>query len=461
MSTPIHPPHPASPCPEERFASYQDAEDYLNTFTDYERMERGVEYPEDLFDLRRIERLLERVGNPHLGLNGIHVAGTKGKGSTALFAEAILRAHGLTTGLFTSPHLLTKEERIRVSGQNLEPEEFLGWMNHLRPSLITLQDTPMPPTFFDVMTTVGLLHFRSRGVEAAVLEVGLGGRLDSTNVFLPDVCVLTKLGLDHTEKLGDTLEQIAAEKAGIIKPSRPVIAYDQEPEARVVIETRCLEVGSPLLWMGEDIRLEAAEGANPSAFTVRTPEGEYPGLTLSTLGRHQQMNAAVAIAATEVFLRQRKGIALEPDLVRGALAGTRLPGRIEVLAYDPFLVVDGAHNPVAVEVLLRTVQEGLAYQDLHVLFACSKDKDVRAMLAQLAPAARSWTLTTFDFPRIETPERLREILQEVNPGAACQMTQSPAEALEEAYRHCGPRDCIVCCGSFYLVAEILKQVSGI
>jgi len=289
----------------------------------------------------------------------------------------------------------------------------------------------------------------------------LGGRLDSTNVFLPDVCVLTKLGLDHTEKLGDTLESIAAEKAGIIKPSCPVIAYAQEPEARAVVEERCLEAGSPLLWAGEDIRLDTAAGANRSAFSVRTPKGEYPGLTLSTLGKHQQMNAAVAIAATEVFLWKRKEIPLEPDLVRGALAQTRLPGRIEVLGEEPLLVVDGAHNPVAVEVLLTTVQEGLSYQDLHVLFACSKDKDVRAMLAQLAPAARSWTFTAFDFPRIETPERLREILEEVDPGATCRVTQSPAEALDDAYRQCGPRDCIVCCGSFYLVAEILKQVRGI
>jgi len=191
MSTPINASPLEIPSPEGRFETYQEAEDYLNTFTDYERMERGVEYPEDLFDLRRIERLLDCVGNPQAGLSGIHVAGTKGKGSTALFAEAILRAHGLTTGLFTSPHLLVKEERIQVSGEALKPEEFLGWMNRLRPALVSLQDSPMPPTFFDIVTTVGLLQFRARGVEAAILEVGLGGRLDSTNVFLPDVCVLT------------------------------------------------------------------------------------------------------------------------------------------------------------------------------------------------------------------------------------------------------------------------------
>jgi dihydrofolate synthase/folylpolyglutamate synthase len=424
-------------------------------------MERGVEYPDDLFDLRRIERLLDWVGNPHAGLKGIHIAGTKGKGSTALFTEAILRAHGLKTGLFTSPHLLTKEERIQVSGELMKPEEFLGWMNHLRPALIELQATPMPPTFFDIMTTVGFLHFLSRGVEAAILETGLGGRLDSTNVFLPDVCVLTRMGLDHVEKLGNTLELIAAEKAGIVKPSRPVIAHAQAPEARRVVERRCLEMGSPLAWMGEDFRIEAEEGSDPSVFSARTREGVYPGLKLSVLGRHQRLNAAAAIAAAEAFLRVTKGAAPAPDLVRQALAETRLPGRIEVLAQEPLLVVDGAHNSVAAEVLLSTVEEELRFEDLHVLFACSKDKDVRAMLALLAPAADRWTFTRFDFPRIEDPERLREMLEEIAPGAECRVTRSVAEAMEDTRRRSNAGDCILCCGSFYLVGEIIKQIRGI
>lgn len=444
-----------------RFETYQDAEDYLNTFTDYERMERGVEYPEDLFDLGRIEALLDNVGNPHIGLKGIHIAGTKGKGSTALFAEAVLRAHGVTTGLFTSPHLLEKEERIQVKGENLKPEEFLAWMNFLLPSLLRLQETPMPPTFFDIMTTVGFLHFRSRGVGAAVLEVGLGGRLDSTNVFLPDVCILTKLGLDHTEKLGHTLDSIAAEKAGIVKPSRLVVAHPQEPEARAVIERTCLEAGAPLLWVGEDIRIEASGRAVPITFSVRTPGGVYQELSLSVLGSHQQTNAAAAIGAAEVFLRQNRGRPLDPDRVREAVARTRLPGRIEVLAQAPWLVVDGAHNPLAIEVLLKTVREGLEYRDLHVLFACSKDKSARDMLAQLAPAARRWTFTSFDFPRIEDPARLRDLVEEICPGAESRVTRSPAEALDDAYDRCGPGDCILCCGSFYLVGEIFKQMPGI
>ncbi len=461
MSTPIDVSPLDSASPEGRFETYQDAEDYLNTFTDYERMERGVEYPEDLFDLRRIENLLNLVGNPHLSLKGIHVAGTKGKGSTAIYTEAILRAHGLTTGLFTSPHLLVKEERIQVSGEMLEPGEFLGWMNHMRPALMSLQDTPMPPTFFDIMTTVGLLHFRSRGVEAAILEVGLGGRLDSTNIFLPDVCVLTRIGLDHTEKLGDTLDLIATEKAGIVKPSRPVVCQEQAPEARGVVEQRCRDTGSALSWLGEDVLIEAEEGPGARAFSVGTPVGRYTGLTLTALGRHQQMNAATAIAAAEIFMRREKGVSLDPDQVRQALAGTRLPGRIEVLSDAPLMVVDGAHNAVAAEVLLKTVEESLSYENLHVVFACSKDKDVRSMLALAAPAVQRWTFTRFDFPRIEEPEKLQAMLEEVAPGTESRVTRSVSEALDDARSRSGSRDCILCCGSFYLVGEIFKLIPGI
>jgi len=261
--------------------------------------------------------------------------------------------------------------------------------------------------------------------------------------------------------LGNTLGLIAAEKAGIIKPSRPVISHTQEPEARVVVEKRCLETGSPIWWLGEDVRIEAGEGAAPFGFSVTTPKARYPGLTLSVLGRHQQMNAAVAIAAAAVFMEQGKGVPLDPDRVREALARTRLPGRIEKLSDAPLLVVDGAHNAVAMEVLLATVEQELSYDNLHVLFACSKDKDVREMISLLAPAAGRWTFTKFDFPRIEEPERLQEILEEVAPGAESRVTRSVAEALDDVRGRSGSRDCILCCGSFYLVGEIFKTIPGI
>ena len=447
---------PREPKPKAHFETYQDAEDYLNEFTDYERMVKSVEYPDELFDLSRIQRLLSRVDNPHLDLDGVHLAGTKGKGSTAHFTEAILRAHGLKTGLFTSPHLLKKEERIRVAGnQLLKEEEFLSWMNLLGPFLFELKETSEPPTFFDIITTIGFLQFRSCEVRAAIMEVGLGGRLDSTNVFLPDVCILTRLGMDHTEKLGNTLTLIASEKAGIIKPGTPVISHPQENEARAVLQKRCLEMGAPLFWVGEQILIDEENGDKPS---VRTPSATYSELKLSVLGRHQRVNAAAAIAAAEVFLSRIEAPLPDPEYVRQALSATRQPGRIEILTRKPCLVVDGAHNPVAIEVLLNTIQEELRFQDLHLLFACSKDKDVRGMVNLLAPSALRWTLTTFDFPRLEDPRRIREMIEEINPGADVGITGDPAEALADVQARSGPEDCILCCGSFYLIAEIYKQM---
>ncbi len=452
---------PPKPQPAQAsFASYEEAEAFLCQFTDYEQMVKGTRYPDDLFDLSRIQGLLARLGNPHLDLAGVHVAGTKGKGSTAVFTEAILRAHGLTTGLFTSPHFIHKEERIRVSGVDQAREEFLGWMNEMRVALVDLQDTPQPPTFFDILTTVGFLHFRSRQVDAAVMEVGLGGRLDSTNVFLPDVCVITRLDLDHTEKLGETLGEIASEKAGIVKPGVPVVSHPQEEEARGVLIRKCAEMEAPLLWVGGDVRIEASGTGAAPAFEVRTPRAAYPNLTLSALGAHQRENAAAAVAAAELFLKKRKGVLPDPDRVRGALRQARQPGRIEVLDERPFLVVDVAHNAVSVDVLVRTLRQELRFHRLHVLFACASDKDVGALVGKLAEDADRWTLTTFDFPRLEEQSRIRDRIRELRPEADVRLTRNPDEALEDARLRSGPDDCILCCGSFYLAGEIFKRISA-
>lgn len=460
IPSPTHPPDFLDPQTEDRFATDQDAEDYLAKFTDYERMAKGVQYPDDLFDLRRIQGLLERVGNPHVGLHGIHIAGTKGKGSTAVFSDALLRAHGLTSGLYTSPHLIAKEERIQVQGLPIGKDEFLGWMNFLRPSLMALKDTPLAPTFFDIMTTLCFLHFRAQGVESAVMEVGLGGRLDSTNTFLPDVCVITRLGMDHMEKLGNTLDKIAAEKAGIVKTRVPVVSLFQEAEARVVLEAKCREMEAPVSWVGGEIRVETDLPGGRGAFSVFTPGGSYPGLRLSVLGQHQKLNAAAAIAAAEIFFQRTGRKALEPDCVRRTLVEVRIPGRIDILETDPFLVVDGAHNPLSMEALLRALREELHFRDLHVLFACSRDKPIPTLLTQLAASARRWTLTHFDFPRIEEAEIVLELLREIDPDADCSLTRNPDEALEDARRRSKPEDCILCCGSFYLVGEILKRVAA-
>jgi len=398
------------------------------------------------------------VGNPHQHLSGVHIAGTKGKGSTAMFTEAILRAHGLKTGLFTSPHFINKEERIQVDGRAFQKEDFIYWMNHIRPTLLELQDTALPPTFFDIITTVSLLHFHSKEVAAAILEVGLGGRLDSTNVFLPEVSVITRLGFDHVEKLGNTLGQIAAEKAGIIKPGIPVIAQPQERSARLVLEKKCLETGSILTQIGEEIGIEEDSGESAAAITIHTPNRSYRQLHLSVLGRHQRLNAATALSAAEIFLKKKTGQLPDPGRVQEALAGIQLPGRIQVLATNPLVVADGAHNPVAMEVVIQTVRQELQFQNLHILFACSSDKDMPAMVAQLAPIARRWTFTSFDFPRIEDPANIQALLHEIDPKAETTIAPTPLAAIQDAYQRSNAADCILCCGSFYLIGEIFKLI---
>jgi dihydrofolate synthase/folylpolyglutamate synthase len=290
--------------------------------------------------------------------------------------------------------------------------------------------------------------------------VGLGGRLDSTNVFLPDVSVITRLGLDHTEKLGDTIDQIAAEKAGIVKPGVPVISHPQEEAARTVLTETCREAGARLLQVGEQITVEEAGRGVASGFTVRTPHAVYPDLALSALGSHQRENAAAAVAAAEIFLEKTRGTPPEASRVRKALQETRQPGRIEVLSRRPLLVVDVAHNAVSMKVLLQTIRAELRYGALHVLFACASDKDVSAMVQALVHDADRWTLTTFDFPRLEDPAAVRERILETRPRAEVELTGDPGEALEDARRRSGPEDCILCCGSFYLAGEIFKRIPG-
>ncbi len=441
------------------FTRYEDAEDYLRSFTDYERMVKGASYPEDLFDLRRIESLLRRVGSPHQQLHGIHIAGTKGKGSTAIFVDAILRIHGITTGLYTSPHLVCKEERIQINRRLLEREEFLSWMNVLGPHLMVLKDTRTPPTFFDIMTTIAFLHFHVHKVDAAVMEVGLGGRLDSTNVFLPDVSVITRIGLDHVEKLGSTLEEIASEKAGIIKRGIPVVSHRQEPQAARVIEQRARDLEAPLERVGAEIKVVDRAGGNDSVFDVRTQKACYPELRLSVLGYHQRHNAAVAIRAAELFF-ERQGLGkLSEDGVRQALTGVVIPGRIEIIGRDPLIVVDGAHNVVSIAALVETVRSSLTFKDVHVVFACSRDKDIAALLRILTAMAKRWTITWFDFPRIEDPLRVRDILKEIDPHADVCVRSDPRQALEDALERSNRDDLILCCGSFYLVGQIL-QIRG-
>jgi dihydrofolate synthase/folylpolyglutamate synthase len=319
---------------------YQDALDYIFSYVNYEKQARYI-YNAVAFNLRRMEELLDRLGNPQNAFRCVHIAGTKGKGSTSAMVESVLRAAGYRTGLYTSPHLHTFRERIRVGSRLMAKAELVDILQCCQPAI---EATP-GVTAFEVMTALGFLHFARQGVEWAVLEVGLGGRLDATNVVHPAVCAITSLSYDHVELLGHTLSLIAWEKAGIIKAGVPVVSAPQEAEAMGVIRRVCADTAARLVTVGQDWTVEG-DGAELTGqtLTIRRPAD---GLTLrdlriGLLGRHQWVNATTAVAMLAELNAQ--GVVIPEEALRRGLATARWPGRFEVLRLRPAVVVDSAHN---------------------------------------------------------------------------------------------------------------------
>jgi dihydrofolate synthase/folylpolyglutamate synthase len=408
------------------FASYGAALRWLSTFTDYER--QAARYRPGAYHLDRMRRLVRALGHPERRFRALHVAGTKGKGSVAHLAEAILRGAGLRTGLYTSPHLVDLRERIRLDGEPVSEAGFLRAMNRMEPALRRLR-----PTFFETMTAAAFVVFAERRVDAAVVEVGLGGRLDATNVLeRPTACAITTIDYDHMDKLGRTLGEIAAEKAGIVKPGAPVVSSPQRPAAMRAIRRFC----RPLV--------SRVRGLRRGRFGVEFTAGERYRVALPGLGAHQAVNAATAIALVEA-----SGTALAPSGVARALRRVRLPGRCETVARRPWIIVDAAHNPVSAKALAEALK-GLPRRRTLLVFGASADKDHGAMLRELAPGADLAILTRAASPRAADPAALARGV----PGPSVR-TGSTAEALALARRLAGPGDAIVVAGSFYVAGEAL------
>jgi len=412
---------------------YSDALRFLNTFTDYERM--ASTYAPGDYNLDRMRRLLTALGNPERAFLSLHIAGTKGKGSTAHMAEAILREAGYRTGLYTSPHLVDMRERIRLGGTPVSEEEFTWAMAEMEPELRRLR-----PTYFETMTAAAFLIFARRKVDFAVVEVGLGGRLDATNVILPAACAITTIDYDHMDKLGHTLREIAGEKAGILKPGVPAVSSPQAPEARKVLLVRG-ELFFP--------RFQVRSRGDVLKFTVRGMGGRRYGLALPVLGEHQAANAATAIALVE-----RSGARCSPAGVRRALAKVRLPGRVEVLGRRPWLIVDAAHNPVSARALVEALR-GVPRRRTILVFGASADKDYGGMLRTLLPGTDLAIFTRALNPRAAAPS---DLLRRAR-GRAAVTAGSVARALGMARKAAGPGDAIVVTGSFYVAGEALALLS--
>ena len=404
---------------------YSDALNYLNSFTDYERM-ASVYAPGD-YNLERMRRLLSALGNPERAFLSLHIAGTKGKGSTAHLAEAILREAGYRTGLYTSPHLVDLRERIRLDGKILSEKDFTRVMAEMEPELRRLR-----PTYFETMTAAAFLLFAEKGVDYAVVEVGLGGRLDATNVILPAACAITTIDYDHMEKLGNTLALIAGEKAGILKPGVPAVSSPQPPAAR-----RVLDQANGLLY--PRFKVLSSRGF-VLKFTVEGRPYELP-----VLGEHQAANAATALALVE-----RSGAIVNSGAVRRAFRKVRLPGRVERVGRRPTLIVDAAHNPVSARALAAALR-GVPRRRLVLVFGASADKDVRGMLESLLPGADLAIFTKASNPRAAAPSDLMNLAK----GRPAVAAGNVARALALARKAAGPEDAIVVTGSFYVAGEAL------
>jgi dihydrofolate synthase/folylpolyglutamate synthase len=433
--------------------TYKDALDYIYSFTDYEKKISYLYAPEH-FDLARMEKLLALLDNPHLRFKSIHIAGTKGKGSVAAMSESVLRAAGYRTGLYTSPHLHTFRERIQVGGRFVPQETVASLTERLQPLVSRIEGI----TTFEIMTALGFLYFAEQGVEVAVLEVGMGGRLDATNVVNPLVAIITSLSYDHTHILGETLPLIAREKAGIIKDKALVVSAPQAPEAMAVIEEVCREKDAELTVIGRDWTWEAGE-ANLDGQWFRVAGRRF---WIPLLGRHQLDNATVVVAAMEK-LRQW-GINIPEPSVREGLRRVRWPGRLEILGRRPWVVVDGAHNGDSSRKLVAAIGELFPHRKLILVFGALMGHSVPDMLDALLPAADEVILTRANRIRaVATSDLLQEVCVRHREA---EMTETVAEALERALALASPSDLICATGSLSIVAEAQeawakKQGSGV
>lgn len=443
---------PSEPPDTHMIDTLESATAYLESLIN---VEKRPDWPYRRFSLDPVRALLGRLGRPEHGLSVLHIAGSKGKGSTALFAEALLRGRGGSTGVFLSPHLERWTERFRIDGEEVDGARLAEAVEQVRPHVEALraEGAEAAPTFFDVTTAVALLLFRDARVDHVVLEVGLGGRLDSTNACEPRVTCVTSIELEHTDRLGNTLEAIAFEKAGILKPGVPAVMGALPEPARRVVEERALELGAPLAALGRDFHCEV-EDRGLEGSRVHVVDGDFEArFSLSLLGPAAPMNAALAIACVRRLVVGAPAPA--PDWIQTALRDVSLPGRIEVLGREPWILVDAAHTPASVAALAR-VLEGLD-APIELVLSISADKDAPALLRSLLPLAQRVTLTRAEPTRSLAPEEIARAAAIVAPGLELRTVPNPHLALRAAREAATPDGAVCATGSVYL-AGIARAV---
>ncbi len=438
---------------KKAFRTYDDAMKYLFARTDYEK-ELRVRYNKTTFNLARMEDLLRLVGNPHKKINTAHIAGTKGKGSTATMLAKMLESNNYRVGLYTSPHVLDLHERIVVNSKKVSKSQMLRLMNRIYAPVEKLSKTEAP-SFFEMMTALAFMHFVDEDIDIAIIETGLGGKLDSTNVIKPHVVGITSLSIDHQEQLGKSLSLIAAEKAGVFKRGVPIITVEQEPSAMKVLKSEALRMKAPLMVTGRDIdfshRFETSREDGPhTRICLTTANSKFEHLRVPLHGTHQAINCGLALAMLDKL--KENGYIIDNEKAKQGLKEVSLSGRMEMICDNPRIMIDAAHNADSIRALMHAIGQNVPYDSMVVIFGCNVDKDIDGMLKELQYGADKVIFARSNSVKAAWPEDLGERYSEIS-SKMFQTALTLREALHLAESAIGREDLICITGSFYLIGQ--------
>jgi len=437
--------------------NYSQAENYLDSFTNYEHIP-GISYAQPGYSLRHVEELLNRMHNPQLAARTIHIAGTKGKGSVAAMIAQVLSDSGYKTGLYTSPHLHNLRERISIDGSLISEAEFAATMAEIKPFIESMrQDTTFRQlTYFEALTALAFAYFKKKQVDFQVLEVGLGGRFDATNVARPVVCIITPISLDHTQILGNSLGEIAREKAGIIKSGCWVVISPQPEEAASVITAICHEKDAKVVQVDKDITWHKIGGnLHHQSLMIEGRTSKYQ-VSIPLLGDYQLENAAAAVAALEILVSA--GFAISTADIAQGLARVKWPGRFHILRQNPTVLIDGAHNVASMRRLVGNIKAYFSYKRIFLVFGTSCDKDIPGIINELVALSPQVIVTQTTHSRAAPLSTLAAEFSK--RGIEPETGETVSEAISRALSLADKTDIICIAGSLFVAGEALDYFSG-
>ncbi len=439
--------------------TYRSAINYLNSVVNYERTPIVSRTGETKFNLARMQRLLTALENPHRRFKSAHVAGSKGKGSTVAMLSHMLQGCGLRVGCFTSPHILDVRERIAINDELIPEIIFTRLLNKV--CAAAAKPRVGEPTYFELITAVAFLYFADKNVDIAVIETGLGGRLDATNVLKPEVIGITSISFDHTEQLGSTLEEIAREKAGVFKSGISVVSSPQRESVERILRDEAEQHDCSMHMTGREngfsYRFESSRGTGPhTRICVTTPTSHFEHVRAPLLGDHQAINCALSLGMLDIL--KTRGFDIDDRRAVDGLAGVNLPGRMEVLTTEPRILVDGAHNAASIDALMRAIGQNIPYDSMVIIFGCQKDKDVTGMLNYVRLGADKVIFTHAGSARAADPVDLAARFSKVST-KMCQVADDLVEALSIARRAVTRDDLICITGSFTLVGRAKRLLA--